>query len=127
MDVLYGDVNLHSSVPDRFGERMAKALAASKVCVADRELFCLSVRRGGEYFYLGPTERAGEAGQSLHLRFLHYPSHTDGLAPSLRQLLYHQVSHDKEDELNPCSLLHVITHPLQHIALLTLIVPKYNT
>ena len=75
-------------------EVLAKAVATSKVAPADRELFCLAVKKGGEYLFLAPTERASEASPCLHLRFLHYPTTVERLNPCLKELLYHQVSHD---------------------------------
>ena len=75
-------------------EVLSKALSASKVSTADRSLFCLSIKKGGEYFYLGATEKAWEVTSSLHLRFLHYPTSVERLSTGLRELLYHQVSHD---------------------------------
>ena len=81
-------------------EVLSKALTASKVSISDRSLFCLSVKKAGDHYFLNTTDRAWEVSSSVHLRFLHYPTkEVEKLGPVLRELLYHQVSHDLAEGL----------------------------
>ena len=81
-------------------EVLSKALTASKVSISDRSLFCLSVKKAGDHYFLNTTDRAWEVSSSVHLRFLHYPTkEVEKLSPVLRELLYHQVSHDLAEGL----------------------------
>jgi len=81
-------------------EVLSKALSSSKVPVTDRHLFCLSVKKASEHFFLNPTDRAWDVNSILHLRYLHYPANdVEKLSPVLRDLLYHQVSHDLAEGL----------------------------